>query len=292
MIENQKKENKRIDKELNFSVFSDDYLPRISQWFISLEGEGQNIGEPSLYIRLAGCYSAACKFCDTKFSWYNKKKFPLLNDNWESELFNQEKEKIREINRLTVTGGEPLHYMNTFEEILKNVKTQEFEDVGIKINWLGIESNGNILKDKSNIFNLIKIFKNIERNYGIKPVLTISPKLDADSCYNNLINQETVEKMYDEVFKNIYEYFPYEVNYKFIWSVSKLENQLTEDYIKGLILLYKVPSKNIFLMPFTPTDPLGSNIQIWQRSKDKAARKALELGIRYSPRIHVDRQLD
>ena len=54
-------------KQLKFDMI--ETPPKISQWFISLEGEGSSIGETVLFIRLAGCYSAACEFCDTKYSW-------------------------------------------------------------------------------------------------------------------------------------------------------------------------------------------------------------------------------
>ena len=98
-------------KEINFQVFEESYVPKISQTFVSLEGEGQNVGEPSIYVRIAGCYSAACKFCDTKFSWYNKKKFKYVEENWYEDLLNQIEDIVNPINRLTITGGEPLHYM-------------------------------------------------------------------------------------------------------------------------------------------------------------------------------------
>ncbi len=45
-------------------------------------------------------------------------------------------------------------------------------------------------------------------------------------------------------------------------------------------------------MPFTPDDPLEKDAAFWQASKDGTSRKALELGLKYSPRIHIDRRLD
>ena len=280
-------------KKLNFRVFDSTFLPKVSQSFISLEGEGQNIGEPSLYIRLAGCYSAACKFCDTKFSWYNKKKFKYIIENWEDDFEITKNNPSREINRLTITGGEPLHYMNSFPVILEKIKSKKFQDIGIKINWLGIESNGNILNLEKNLFNLIKIFKELKNEFEVDPILTISPKIDPELCYNNILDKKTVRDMYHKVFENIFNFFTFEVNYKFIWNFLNPEmNGFALEMIDTLRKKFFVKNKYIYLMPFTPFDPLGKNKEVWEQSKDETARMALELGVRYSPRIHIDRKLD
>ena len=123
-------------------------FPKISQWFISLEGEGENIGDTSLYIRLAGCYSAACKFCDTKFSWgeAHSKNLEELCSNIEKEI------KQREINRVTITGGEPLHYVDYFNEIIDTLS----ENTSVNLKFIGIESNGNLLKDKEVVLSLLE----------------------------------------------------------------------------------------------------------------------------------------
>jgi organic radical activating enzyme len=279
-------------KKINFQVFEESYVPKISQTFISLEGEGQNIGEPSIYVRVAGCYSAACKFCDTKFSWYNKKRFKYVNEEWWKELLDEKNfnEKISKIERLTITGGEPLHYMKSLYKIINVFKNPYFEEL-VDIKWLGIESNGNLLFKKENLFELIKRFKQIEDDFGVKPTLTISPKLDAKNCYMNQLTQSQIDKIYYYVYKNIKDYFPYEVNYKFIWDIEIDSNTKVLESLNILDDL-KVKPKNIFLMPYTPKDPLGKNKEEWEKIKDITAKDALRFGIRYSPRIHIDRKLD
>lgn len=274
-------------KKLKFNLSDKDI--HISQTFVSLEGEGQNIGEPSIYVRIAGCYSAACKFCDTKFSWYNKKKFKKINNDWYINLLNQVEKISNPINRLTITGGEPLHFTKSLYkiiEILKNIKSDK-----INIKWLGIESNGNLLANKNIVFELIKSFKYIQDEFKVKPILTISPKLEAETCYEGQLSQMQVIEMYNNVYKNIRNYFSFEVNYKFVWEVSPKSNKLVLESLNELDRL-NVKPKNIFLMPFTPKDPLGKNKDLWEKMKDITARDALKLGIRYSPRIHIDRKLD
>ncbi len=288
-------------KQLRFNLFKE--IPYVSQTFISLEGEGINVGEPSLYIRLAGCYSAACRFCDTKFSWYKKEKYSRLVEfesldkkiiyspgKWFAEIKKeQEKYSNRIIERITITGGEPLHYIETIN-LLTKVLPEMYIENNINVKLLGIESNGNLLSSIDNVLKTIKTFKDFEKSQ-ITPHLTISPKIDSDSCYENQLTQAEVNNMYKKVYYNLENYFPYENYYKFVWGVNDKMNNLIFEHLEELDKL-NVQKNHIFLMPFTPKDPLGKNKEIWEKSKDETARKALSLGIRYSPRIHIDRKLD
>lgn len=284
-------------KLLKFKLF--DEMPQVSQTFISLEGEGINAGEPSLYIRLAGCYSAACSFCDTKFSWYKKKKFPFLlyrNDEnfilgeWINDIKKeQNKNPDRVINRLTITGGEPLHYIKNIKYLTDVIPDLTYE-YNIYFNLLGIESNGNLLSDIDNILETIKTFKAFEIA-NVKPHLTISPKIDSETCYQNQLSQTEVNNMYKKVYYNLENYFPFDNYYKFVWGVSEKMNNLILDHLEELYKL-NVQNNHIFLMPYTPFDPLGKGKEEWEKSKKETAYKALELGIRYSPRLHIDLNLD
>jgi len=260
-------------------------FPKISQWFISLEGEGENIGDTSLYIRLAGCYSAACKFCDTKFSWDEATNNKSLIS---SEFMKDINDAIsnRQINRVTITGGEPLHYVDHFNTIFDLI--QDGTEVHLK--HLGVESNGNLLKDKEIVLSLLEQINKFKLK-GIDFILTISPKLESESCYENQLTQEEVEKMYEQAFDNVKKYLPIEVNYKFVWNVSKEMNAINLKFINSL-LDFGISSKHIFLMPFTPDDPLYKDKIEWEKSKKITANKALELGLRYSPRLHIDLNLD
>lgn len=264
--------------------------PKISQWFVSLEGEGNAIGEPSMYIRLSGCYSAACAFCDTKFSWGDAPGYKELEDRETSVEMIKELEKVNP-RRLTITGGEPLHFVQWFPEIFNWANNL----APSQLNFLGIESNGNLLKDKENCMELIRSFNDVIHNHGVFPTLTISPKLDAASCYEDQMTQAEVDRMYFEAFKNTSEYLKqYPVYFKFIYDhtgefINHEHTQIFIDYLRDEL---EYPSNHILLMPFTPDDPLGKGSDHWKESMDATARKALSLGVRYSPRIHIDRQLD
>jgi len=275
-------------KQMNFDLSP--RPPKISQWFISLEGEGSAIGQTSMYVRLAGCYSAACAFCDTKFSWGNAPGFSELGDPSLTKDIMTELAKVTP-KRLTITGGEPLHYVEWFPDIFNWINSVSLVD----LDFIGIESNGNLLKDKEICTALIKSFNEIIKTHNVTPTLTISPKIDAKNCYEEQFSQDEVNKMYFDAFNNISKYLiQYHIVYKFIYDYTNKYVDFDQEllFIDYLLNELDIERKNILLMPFTPEDPLGEDKQIWEESKDATARKALELGLTYSPRIHIDRKLD
>jgi len=275
-------------KQLRFDL--NPKAPKISQWFVSLEGEGNAIGQPSIYIRLAGCYSAACAFCDTKFSWGEAPGFKEIGER-DLTLAIAEELRTTTPKRLTVTGGEPLHYMKHFPDIFRWVES--ISPVGL--DFFGIESNGNILAKPEYCMELLKSFNEIINDNGIVPTLTISPKLDAKTCYEDQLTQTEVDRMYFDAFKNIADYLQtYPVYFKFIYEYTEtiIDFDHEKIFIDYLLDELNVPRNHIMLMPFTPDDPLGEDSEIWTKSMDATARKALELGVTYSPRIHIDRKLD
>lgn len=75
---------------------------KIFEIFPSIQGEGLRQGEPTIFVRLAGC-DRRCSFCDTKYAWTGGRPFssPEVLD------------KIRGLGRryptrwVCLTGGEP-----------------------------------------------------------------------------------------------------------------------------------------------------------------------------------------
>jgi organic radical activating enzyme len=74
--------------------------------FRSLEGEGNFIGTPTIFVRLAGC-NVGCKHCDSKLTW-KKDNFPLMSvDAVLNEIYKLQV-KTTKVDRISITGGEPL----------------------------------------------------------------------------------------------------------------------------------------------------------------------------------------
>ena len=122
----------------------------VSEKFYSLQGEGQTMGVPAVFVRLAGC-NILCKseswVCDTIEVW--QKGIPV---NFEDLLDGLEVERLREGAHLIWTGGEPmLHqkkiiaYMTWFEEKYNFIPILE------------IETNGTIMPSDE-VYNLFDYF--------------------------------------------------------------------------------------------------------------------------------------
>ncbi len=75
---------------------------RVSETFLSLQGEGPSAGMPAHFLRLQGC-SVGCGWCDTKYSWDAGG-----GRECEPELLLDELRALGPAPLLVVTGGEPL----------------------------------------------------------------------------------------------------------------------------------------------------------------------------------------
>ncbi|MEF8873313.1 MAG: radical SAM protein [Candidatus Thermoplasmatota archaeon] len=72
---------------------------QISEIFRSLQGEGAEIGLPTVFVRTAGC-NLRCEWCDTKYGWEDGEEMSVKEIKEEIEDFSCE--------RVCITGGEPL----------------------------------------------------------------------------------------------------------------------------------------------------------------------------------------
>jgi organic radical activating enzyme len=76
---------------------------KIAEIFASVQGEGLRQGEPTLFVRLAGC-DLRCTFCDTKAAWSGGKAMSA----------ERVRDAVRRLRRrrpaawVCLTGGEPL----------------------------------------------------------------------------------------------------------------------------------------------------------------------------------------
>jgi 7-carboxy-7-deazaguanine synthase len=75
---------------------------RISEIFLSLQGEGPSVGTPAHFIRLQGC-TVGCHWCDTKYAWE-----PAGGRAIAPEDAIREALALGPASLLVVTGGEPL----------------------------------------------------------------------------------------------------------------------------------------------------------------------------------------
>ena len=72
---------------------------RITEIFLSLQGESTTVGLPTVFVRLTGC-PLRCQYCDTEYAFRGGEymQLPMLLS----------KVATYQVRHVTVTGGEPL----------------------------------------------------------------------------------------------------------------------------------------------------------------------------------------
>ncbi len=77
---------------------------RVSEVFLSLQGEGPSAGTPAHFVRLQGC-DVGCHWCDTKYAWDlgGGREVPA------GRLWSEAR-ALGDSSLLVVTGGEPLEH--------------------------------------------------------------------------------------------------------------------------------------------------------------------------------------
>ncbi len=102
---------------------------KIAEIFPSFQGEGLRQGEPTLFIRLAGC-NLDCSFCDTR----------QARDKGQTMTVEKILEEIQALQKtfpaswVCLTGGEP--FLQNLSEITKSLKNENFK--------IQVETNGTV----------------------------------------------------------------------------------------------------------------------------------------------------
>ena len=86
--------------------FPCDKLPVLEQ-FVTVQGEGRNLGVPYYFIRVGGC-PLRCNFCDSEYTW--KVDPQSIKDVAEVARAAWQTCNEHHIDWISITGGEPLLY--------------------------------------------------------------------------------------------------------------------------------------------------------------------------------------
>jgi 7-carboxy-7-deazaguanine synthase len=103
---------------------------RISEVFLSIQGEGPSAGTPAHFVRLQGC-DVGCRWCDTKYSWEFGDGRAIASESLWDEL-----RALGTSELLVVTGGEPLEHPgigDLLDDALSRWPRVEVETSGIRM---------------------------------------------------------------------------------------------------------------------------------------------------------------
>jgi organic radical activating enzyme len=242
-----------IDNNKEFLYLSEDLV------FFTLEGEGEYIGFPSVFMRLSMCNLTCSGFasedsphgCDSFVSWSikNKKTFNEVFQLLEEGEFIS---KLRDGALWKITGGEPLVQQ---KQLLKLVEafSEKYDFIPI----IDFETNATIKPDDKWI-------------YQFKATFTTSPKLTT--------NGDPEEKTYKpEVLKWHKENGS---GFKFVISRSEDLDEIWRKYVNDNNDI-NINTDRIWFMPCC-----GSREEHIEKAPT-VAEYAKALNVKFSPRLHL-----
>ena len=113
---------------------------RVTEIFLSIQGESSHAGRPCSFVRLTGC-PMRCVWCDSEYTFYGGEKIGF------DEIFA----KLNEFdcNLVEVTGGEPLAQKNVFP-LIKNLCDRGYEvlvETGGFVSTASVDSRATVILD-------------------------------------------------------------------------------------------------------------------------------------------------
>lgn len=225
--------------------------------FFSLQGEGKNVGTPSVFVRLSRC-NLYCSWCDTPYTW-----------NWQGSAFAHEStQKFDPVltsmeldpavvagwvrrwacQRLVLTGGEPLLQASECVRLLEHLRSD-----GRGLHICEIETNGTLLPPAA-LDALVSQY-------------TVSAKLESSNVESSLRLRDEPLRFFAESPKSIF---------KFVVSGAADASE-----VASLAERYQIDPDRIYLMP------QGTTSERLQAQRPLLAALCLDHGYRLSDRMHI-----
>jgi 7-carboxy-7-deazaguanine synthase len=232
----------------------------ISETFApTIQGEGTHAGERVGFIRLANC-NLACTWCDTKYSWdwqhYDKK---IETKEWADFAVTsllREWRKEEHIQRVIITGGEPLMQQLSIFDTLTSFNDVNTATVGDRNMKFDVETNGTIVPHPE-LIELIDMF-------------VVSPKLE----HSGDIEKKRLKADALHTFSTLARQG--KTIFKFV-----ITNETDIKQVLDIKDTYDIPSDKIWLMPEGTTEEAIVEGIKW------LALLAIKYGFNLSPRLHT-----
>lgn len=122
--------------------------PGVPEIFDTIQGEGRNLGKPTVFARLSDC-NLQCSWCDTPQTWaFTPKRAEqhdegIQYDKAVEQTYVEIGDAVRNIDgypmkRLVITGGEPMMQQRGILELVRGLRKESPNY------WVEIETNGTI----------------------------------------------------------------------------------------------------------------------------------------------------
>ncbi len=242
----------------------------VSEIFKSIQGEGVNLGAPTVFLRLAVC-NLHCWYCDTKYTWmYSPRTVEEVKRDMTRLGIAKQPEDLKvydfheevrsfsigkvvdeiiayNLDHLVVTGGEPMLQQRSLSDLLKRLKSMR------KSCFVEVETNGSVRAN--------------EETLALVDQWNISPKLESSG--NSGYSREKKECL--EAFASFKNSF-----FKF---VVQTRDDLAE--VELLVRRYSIKPSKIILMPEGTEASILKERTIWLSSICE------NRGYRLTPRLQI-----
>ncbi|MCW5520451.1 7-carboxy-7-deazaguanine synthase QueE [Aureitalea sp. L0-47] len=229
--------------------------------FHSIQGEGKNMGQPSVFIRTSLC-NLHCIWCDTDYTWnWENTRFKHNNDSRLGYKKFKMEEMIHEATpqeivgivekthcrNIVLTGGEPMMQQKELTELMamfhKNSGDYYFE----------VETNGTLIPEDP--------FDSLIHQYNV------SPKLSNSNNSRKLREKPAALSFFARSAKS---------NFKFVISEEKDLEEVLE-----IIKRYNISPETVYLMPEGINPEQLKQRQVWLLEVCK------KYNFKYTDRLHI-----
>ena len=226
--------------------------------FYSIQGEGKNLGQPSIFVRTSLC-NLHCIWCDTDYTW-----------NWKGTRFahfkdaepDYEKFDIKEVvaelpveevarlvrqypcKNVVLTGGEPMMQKEGLLALM--------EELGERY-WFEIETNGTLIPEP--------VFDARINQYNVSP---------------KLANSNNPQKLREK--PGAYRFFAQSSKSVFKFVIAEREDM---EEVMSLIGRYAIPAEKVYLMPEGTSEAGLAEKQQWLVEVCK------QHGFNFTSRLHI-----
>ncbi|MCR9252131.1 MAG: 7-carboxy-7-deazaguanine synthase QueE [bacterium] len=227
--------------------------------FHTIQGEGKNLGVPSVFIRLSLC-NLYCVWCDTDYTW-----------NWENTNYNHVNDSKPDYSKFK--KDEHILRM-TADQILEEVAQYNCKHVVI--------TGGEPLVQHKELIELCAKLKSLRKHIEFETNGTLVPNEDLEPLidqYNVSVKlSNSFVKKEERISPKAIEFFSQssKSNFKFV-----IEEQSDLDEVLHLIEEYQIPHDSVYLMPQGTTPEMLNNKQQWLIEVCK------EKGFNYTDRLHI-----